>query len=276
MARSHSAPPYPVDLGSWIACFRHRLRNEDGHPLSPEQLGQELGVSGATVRRWEAGSAQPRAQDIVHLAQACRLTPVQRAFLDRALAATAIVLPPDRAVFRRQARAMLTSPFPAYLLDDLYHIRAWNSYVEVLPARVDQLDEGQFLEIALAEGVVPEQRQKALIRDFWLLTADKCGLPEYRRILRSLQNVPGFREAWTALALDTEPPDAPPVGAPTTVERPGGGAFRVHATQVFLPPVYHLREYVPVDETANRRLEDLRRQGPPTVHFQKHVHWAGN
>ena len=50
MSRYTAIPPYPVDLGSWLACFRYRLRNEDGDAYALEGLGVAAAVQGDVER----------------------------------------------------------------------------------------------------------------------------------------------------------------------------------------------------------------------------------
>src|SRR6188508_2513632 len=113
------APPYPTDLGTWLAAFRHRVTNERGHPNSPEHLGKQIGVSGATIRRWESGLLRPRPADAANLARACNLTSLQVAFLSRALRTGGPTPVPDRHTFREKASPILQTEFPTYIMDSL-------------------------------------------------------------------------------------------------------------------------------------------------------------
>ncbi len=49
-----------VAWGLQIKTFRQFHRQEDGTPWSQEYLGKKIGVSGATVSRWESGMLIPR------------------------------------------------------------------------------------------------------------------------------------------------------------------------------------------------------------------------
>ncbi len=72
-----------------MCCFRHRLRQSNGRPCSPEAFGQLVGVSGATLRRWEKNLLLPKGCDLEAVASACELTSKQRAFLLRCFSAGA-------------------------------------------------------------------------------------------------------------------------------------------------------------------------------------------
>lgn len=50
-----------------IGCFLAELRHEQG--LTQEQLGQELGVSGKTISRWETGTYLPPVEMLLLLSQ---------------------------------------------------------------------------------------------------------------------------------------------------------------------------------------------------------------
>ena len=280
MTKPPPQPPFPIDLGSWLACFRYRLRGEDGQPASPEQVAQELGVSGATVRRWEGGSAQPRPQDIVNLARVYGLSPLQLAFLNRALMASDVVVPPDPALFRRTAESVLKTDVPAYLLDDLYNTRAWNPLVDLLPITGAVVGEGHFVELVFGiparegEQEARRYRRRRLVRDFWMLTADHCGHPQYRRLLTRLGRDAVFRAEWTSLALDDDAQTHEPIGAPYVLQHATSGSFKAIASQVVLPPAYHLRLYVPADEKAEALLREARKSRPLEIQVDPRVHWA--
>ena len=83
MPRTPSPPPLPDRPSHWLANFRYRLRGQYGEHLSPEALGSLLGVSGATIRRWESGHATPSDEDLQRFARVCNLAPPQREFIQR-------------------------------------------------------------------------------------------------------------------------------------------------------------------------------------------------
>jgi hypothetical protein len=41
-----------------------------------------------------------------------------------------------------------------------------------------------------------------------------------------------------------------------------------------MPPVYQVRQFIPLDETSQARLEEMRAEGPPDVIFDTRCHWA--
>src|SRR5688572_9753404 len=96
---------------------------------SPEHLGEFLGVSGPTIRRWESGRSSPNHFDLQRFADVCRLSPIETGFLLDAFAAKESEQPPDINEFHRAAEDVLKLPFPAYLLDSFFFLRAWNSHM---------------------------------------------------------------------------------------------------------------------------------------------------
>jgi transcriptional regulator with XRE-family HTH domain len=263
----------PASLGAWLACFRQRLRDKNDQPYSPERLGEELGVSGPTVRRWELGTGRPHPEDVLRLASVCGLSQVQLAFLNRAAATGPIAAAPNRASFRRLAQDLLLAPYPAYLLDDLFHVRAWNTLIEVLPDHEDICGRN-LVEVALRSDDLPELWRRTLLRDFWLLTADKCSLPDYADLVDRLCELEGFDRAWTALAVAEEPEDLLPQGVPVPCDLGAAGHYQVTLRQVILPPVYYICEWRPNGDRALAALRAHVKSGSFSIRTADHQHWA--
>lgn len=64
-----------LGLGERIKRARLDLTGELGGVLSPETLGGVLGVSGQTVRNWEAGATEPGLAMIERVADELRTSP---------------------------------------------------------------------------------------------------------------------------------------------------------------------------------------------------------
>jgi len=275
-------PPFPNDLGSWIACFRHRVIDEGGHPKSPEQVAAEIEVSGPTVRRWEKGRLRPSAVHVAELGRVCRLTSIQIAFLARAMRSGGPMPVPDFSMFAAKATPILSVEFPVYMMDSMLYIRGWNSYLpqflgrDVLP-REDYHYIDFIIDAERSPGVQPSLRDRLrrAILEFWYLTADSCGTPEYKALLARLCQHEIFREEWARLPFISEE-DCPEIGLPRRAYRKDIGESLICPFVAILPPLYQVRQFMPLDETAAARLEEIRRPGPPEVFLDPYAHWARN
>lgn len=279
MARPVAKPPFPDTPGAWLANYRYRLRGESGQPPSPEQLASRLSVSGSTVRRWEAGTARPSPPDLLRFAEVCCLAPLETEFLLRAFSGQPHEAAPAESAFRAAAGELLNTEFPAYILDSFFFVRAWNNYVAALFAAPSdpQVHVIAAMLRIMAEGSATPDREKRLrrrLRDFWLSTATLCGTQAYRRVLSDLCAEPGFELYWRLLAQEPSDLLGEVVRAPYTIRTERFGAFRVFPARLVLPPVYELREYVPLDEQARQRLEAFHSTRSPAVTFSPYVHWT--
>jgi transcriptional regulator with XRE-family HTH domain len=275
------APPFPVDLGTWLAAFRHRVTNERGHPTSPENLGRQIGVSGATVRRWESGRLRPGPGDAANLARACNLTSLQVAFLSRALRTDGPTPVPDMETFREKATPILMTEFPTYIMDGLMFIRGWNSYLPRFLRRRDGIPPHDYHYIDFViradqnTGVQPAQRDrvKRAVLDLWYTTADACGTSEYKAIITRLSEHEVFREAWASLPFLAEE-DCVQIGLPRRVSRGDIGESLIAPFIAILPPQYQVRQIIPMDDLARSTLNAIRDEGPPEPVFDLKAHWA--
>jgi transcriptional regulator with XRE-family HTH domain len=267
-------PPFPDTPGKWLACYRYRWQ-PDGKVSSPEQLGMALGVSGTTVRRWEAGQLRPTREDISRVAATCELTPLEEVFLLDAFQNRAAEQPPSEEAFAAMAERALTSENPAFLMDSLFFIRARNSYMKALTARDLTPMTSNAMMGVFGPTRVPTLNRSPLhiVRSFWFVTAGLSGLPPFRRLLASLREAEGFEDTWWRLALTREEADEAH-NLPVTFSHPEHGVYRVYMTRVTVPPVYFLREYVPVDETAMAFVKGLRAAGANTIEGGDPHHWA--
>ena len=248
---------------------------------SPEQIAESLGVSGPTVRRWETGRSGPSHFDLQRFADVCKLTAIETTFLVRAFSAREIEQPPAPEVFRETATSVLSCAFPAYLMDSFFFLRASNSYMDALDgAPLPVTHESNILRGPLLAVNRPndaedqEHRLLRWLRDFWFSTADLCGSVPYQRLLRQLCAIPNFEQSWRHLALERHSWQDLALHTPYTFKNEHVGTFAVFATEVMIPPEYHLRVYVPVDELASARVADVRRAGSPQVVFHPEAHWT--
>jgi transcriptional regulator with XRE-family HTH domain len=275
------APPFPTDLGNWIAAFRHRVTNERGHPYSPEQLGRQIGVSGATVRRWEAGKLRPDATDASNLARICSLTPLQVAFLSRAVSRRGPNVVPDLETFREKATPILSAEYPIYIMDSMMYIRGWNGYLPHFLSRTREAPANDYhlidflIEADEHSGVQPALRDRIrrAVIELWFLTSDACGSSEYRLLLDRLAKYPVFKEEWSRLPFLDES-ECVDIGLPHVASREDIGTCLICPFAAVLPPVYQVRQFMPIDEVSREKLDELRRKGPPEIIFDTRCHWA--
>src|SRR5690606_12685042 len=104
---------------------------------------------------------------------------------------------------------VLRVPFPAYLLDSFFFLRAWNSHMSALdgPAGLDagnvNLLRGPILAASRPnESEDVEHRLWRWLSDFWYSTASLCGSLPYKRMLQELSSIQGFKEQWRRMALE--------------------------------------------------------------------------
>jgi transcriptional regulator with XRE-family HTH domain len=276
-----SRPPFPDSPGAWLASYRYRRWLEGEDMSSPEQIADFLGVSGPTVRRWETGHSVPSHFDLQRFAEVCKLTAIEKTFLLRAFSARDTEQPPAPEAFREAATAILTCAFPAYLLDSFFFLRATNSYMDALEGTpLPVTDDSNLLRGPLLAESRPndiedqEHRLLRWLRDFWFSTANLCGSVPYKRILRQLCALPNFEQHWRHLALERHSGQDAALHTPYTFKNARVGTFAVFASEVIIPPEYHLRVYVPVDELACERVAHVRSLGEPRIVFHPEAHWT--
>ncbi|HEX5142213.1 MAG TPA: helix-turn-helix transcriptional regulator [Dehalococcoidia bacterium] len=272
MPRLVQRPTFPDTPGRWLACYRYRWQPE-GRACSPEQLGSTLGVSGTTVRRWEAGQLRPTRDDLLRFARTCELNPLEEHFLVNAFQNRETETGPTRRQFVHLANQALVNDHPAFLMDSLFYIRARNSYMEAMVPNGLTPITGNALEGAFGNArQAPTPPPLRLMRSFWLSTAGLSGSPTYRALLRGLRTVEGFEEAWWHLAM-TSDATSDAINLPMDFTHREHGTYRVFVSRLVLPPVYYLREYVPQDDVARSFVASLRRS-PAEVHAAENHHWA--
>jgi len=281
MARLALRPPFPDSPGAWLACYRYRRWLEGEVASSPEQIAELLGVSGPTVRRWETGRSTPSHFDLQRFAEVCRLSPIETSFLVAAFDAREVERPPDEDVFKESARQLLSIEFPAYLLDSFFFVRAWNSYMDVLDGPIAGSGQAPNILRGPIVGATqpnaledPQQRLWRWLRDFWMSTAELCGSLPYKRVLRELSAIPGFEANWRHMPLERSRWQLWSFSTPYSFSNERVGSFTVFPSRVIVPPTYHLRVYVPLDDRAVARLDASRLKGPSRPVFTPEVHWS--
>ena len=280
MPRLASRPPFPDSPGSWLGCYRFRRWIEGEQVSSPESVGEFLGVSGPTVRRWESGRSTPSHFDLQRFAEVCRLSPIETSFLIDAFSARELEQPPDFESFRQAAESVLCIPFPAYLMDSFFFLRAWNTHMAALdgPATgasqaVNMLQGPVLAATRPNESEDPDHRLWRWLSDFWYSTAALCGSIPYRRVLRELASIPTFEEKWRRLALERNPWQSWSFNSPYHYRNSNVGDYMVFPSKVVLPPTYHLRVYVPVDDVARSRLAAVNSRSPDVTVLPE-IHWS--
>ena len=267
-------PPFPDTPGKWLACYRYRWQ-PGGKACSPEQLGSVLGVSGTTVRRWEAGQLRPTRQDLSRFAATCELTALEESFLMQAFQAREAESPPGAGAFERMARQALQSEQPAFLMDSLFYVRARNTYMRELVLRDLTPLTNNAVTGVFGPTQVPTRNRSPLrmIRSFWFSTAGLNGLPPFRRLLANLREIEGFEDAWWRIAMTREEAEEAN-NLPTAFAHPEHGEFRVYMTRITVPPVYYLREYVPMDAAATSFVKRMKTSVPNDLEAGEPHHWA--
>jgi transcriptional regulator with XRE-family HTH domain len=280
MPRILSRPPFPNTPGSWLACYRYRRWIEGEDSSSPEHIADSLGVSGPTVRRWETGQSVPSHFDLQRFADVCKLNTMETTFLLRAFRAKETEQAPTPEAFQETARSVLSTEFPAFLMDSFFFVRATNSYMDGLEGDPTPGPDGNILRGPLSALSRPndsedqEQRLWRWLRDFWFSSADLCGSIPYQRILKELCSLPNFEQRWRRLGLERHSWQDLALHTPYRYRNARVGSFAVFASDVIIPPEYHLRVYVPVDKTATERVEAVRATGEPQIRFHAEAHWT--
>jgi hypothetical protein len=281
MSRPLSLPPFADNPGSWLAQLRLQARTPSDGPPSPEQIGVYLGVSGATVRRWESGHLAPTDEDVVRFGQVCQLSQHQIDFLRTAFTNVKAPLPPDRESFRANTLRRLTERrAPMVLFDELMYARAWNSYAAALgPHALEMLSKDVHLLESFLDTDSPNQFEGSLssarkaVRSFWRFTAFFCGTTPYRDLIRRLKSKPDFSDLWTDLGINHDPSEIDISGVAGLLLSPLPKWSMLHSLVIY-PPVYTLVEFEPDDEQAFMALKRTRDSSDPVVHFSQHYHWA--
>ncbi len=281
MPRIPARPPLPDRPSLWLANFRYRLRGARGERVSPEALGYQLGVSGATVRRWETGQSNPSDEDLTRLAEACRLTAQQREFLHRLYGRHPFEFHGAPPCFRDEATRLLEIEKPAYLVDELFYVRAWNSYYAAMVGPLaDRLPSGltsphmAFLASPYEDAAAEFARRQHFVRLTWMWTAHLGTTPEYTELVRDLFSLEGFTEHWQDIVDEISDECQPPLIMPLRQREVGGGSYLVSMCEAVFPPVYRLFEYDADDDVAETWLRRQVQAGPPQVEFADRLHWS--
>jgi hypothetical protein len=118
--------------------------------------------------------------------------------------------------------------------------------------------------------------QRNVICEFWRSSAYLCGSIAYRTFLAEMRSMPGFADTWKRIAY--EPGyilEARLPGAPFDLRSEQVGFYRTHPVPITIPPTYHMRVMIPMDETASRLQQEAGSAlASRTVSFSKHNHWS--
>ena len=276
MPKAENSPPFPNSPGRWLECYRHRVSTPDGSTLSPESLGYLIGVSGATVRRWEADRSRPQPSDLQRVMTICDLSKLESEFLVRAFTINRDERKPEEEQFRRWATVTLSVELPIVVLDSLFFIRAWNSHYDAFSPGWKPVETAAHIFDVFGENVLQSESDLAfelLLREFWWSTAPLCGSRAYITTLAHLCKRPGFEEKWRRLALTFSEDAHSPVGLPHLLHCRNAGEYRVFIRPMTLPPTYHVRTYLPLAGEGKQRL-DASTGSPPALRFTPNWHWS--
>lgn len=186
---------------------------------------------------------------------------------------------PEPTAFATMVQRVLSCEHPSFLFDSLFYRRAWNSLVLGLLRRDATPPPRNVLATALSSFYrtgSSEERDAFMwrwVEDFWLYTAHLCGTPPYRSLVHQLRALPEFARRWQELG-DVRRTEDVPRGVPYYHRHPRIGTYRVFTLRIVLPPVYYVKEYVPVDEPARRYIDHLRAQGPVQIVLDPSHHWS--
>jgi len=282
MPRNPTEPNPPISPAGWLANFRYFRAGEDGAHLSSEALGFRLGVSGATVRRWESGQAQPNESDLFRFADVCHLSPLQREFVLRLFAGTTTRGEAGVPInFHAEVTSVLSIQRPAYVVDELFYIRAWNShfaavtggFVDLFPDVVNAVELGLTIG-ALDDPDEEAERVRTITRLTWMWTAHLAGFPAYAELVTRLLDTPAFADNWQAIAREPVESVQRPLIMPIVQRRPPLNLFTVYTGQILFPPLYHLFVYEPRDSQTAAYLASRVGNAAPKVSFANRTHWA--
>ena len=280
MPRVPTSPPFPDSSSRWLANFRYRQRDAQGHRRSPESLGRQIGVSGATIRRWESGQTIPSEIDLRRFTEACGLSAMQTEFVHRLFSRRGAQDLGVPECFQEESLILLSVPRPAFILDDLFYVRAWNSYFSrYLGPLQPRLKSGVNLAKFAVEGQrltdpdAEARRLAPLIRLFWMWTAHLGMTPQYSELMKNLTARQDVARLWEALAGEVDGEAEAPVIYPAdnTVL---GVSHTTYTRDILFPPLYRLVTWEPADEAAEQMLQEQIAAGVPEVGFADKLHWS--
>ncbi|MPZ49527.1 MAG: hypothetical protein GEU75_09560 [Dehalococcoidia bacterium] len=163
---------------------------------------------------------------------------------------------------------------PGYILDRLFYVRAWNSYVTALGLEHETAERHpHFIGRVMTDRRFRQSacHYEALIRyllqAMWIGTGRLCGSQAYVRMLNQLAEIPGLREYWSSLVLDDDGSMKLLQEATQDIVIPGRGKFRLFSLKIEYPLFYYLLQYVPMDELAWRTITLARAECGPEVSF---------
>jgi hypothetical protein len=235
-----------------------------------------MGVSGATVRRWEAGQSNPSDEDLSRFAEVCHLSPQQREFVTRLYSRPSPIVSGEPANFRQQVSDALSIGEPACLMDELFFIRAWNAaFVDLTGNLEAELPRGlNGIRLALEVGKRPEPavewaRVRDIVRQMWMWTAHVAVAPAYAALVADLLKDENFAEHWQGL-VEGENGQPGPMRMPVPSGESDEGPYTIQLGEMLFPPLYRIFICQPGFEDERREFRNRK----PEVFFANRLHWS--
>jgi hypothetical protein len=284
-SRPNSYSSLPTSGGSWLKLFRQTISFSNEQVTTPELVGPRLGVSGATVRRWEAGSTTPTGQDVCNLGSEYRLTSTQLAFLKAAFDRSTVCEPASPTEFRRMLRAQV-EPFlrvnlPVAVLDGLLFARAWNSYIDVLWTGSSRMLARGAHPLELLTLLAERRRDSvrtadicALVRYFWLATAPQSDSDAYRTLVMRLARHTLFLDCWRALADRGDDSAVEVFDMAVDFQAEDQAIFCPRLRGFIGEPLHLLFEFEPRNGVATQRLQAVQASRPAEPAFNPEPNWT--
>jgi hypothetical protein len=233
------------------------------------------------VRRWEAGQSEPDESDLLRFADVCHLSLLQREFLLRLFTRNSLSATGAPPNFRSEAANVLSIQRPAYVVDELFYIRAWNSFFSNFAGPfAGRLQEGiNAVELGLQIGSLDDprldsERSRSIARLTWMWTAHLARHPAYADLMKRLLEIPAFATHWLQIPREAVESQEPPLVMPMVQRKPPGSFFTVYTGQLVFPPLYHVFVYEPRDEQAAALLQSQTAGASPSVSFAGRLHWS--
>lgn len=249
--------------------------------MSAENFGFLLGVSGATIRRWESGIALPSDTDLARFAEICQLSVQQREFLSRLFGRRPGTAESAPVNFPSVAASVLALSRPAYVTDELFYIRAWNSmfvpYAGPLAAALPSGPNGMRIPFEVEHFGQPDaqfDRQLNAARVFWMWTANLASTPQYTALIQEMLTNEAFAPCWQEIVDESNETPLLPLTLPILNKRVEKSSYTVYTCELLFPPLYRIFVYEPVDLEARAAVAALTEKGEPEVFFAEHLHWS--
>ena len=184
------------------------------------------------------------------------------------------------AGFHEEARVRLSAPRPTFILDELFYVRAWNSYfAHFLGPHQAKLASGVNLAKFRIDGErLPDLGEETtglepLIRIFWMWTAHLGTSAHYAKLVNNLARNEEFARIWLALGDEVDSATEIPALYPSH-RRVQGASHSIYTRDILFPPLYRVMTWEPADEDSSRILREQIAEGPPQIGFADKLHWS--